>query len=164
MHESAYLASDRFAKSLPDKPLRIADIGSYNENGCLRPLFQKGQWQYVGYDIRPGPNVDEILQGEHEWKNIPDASFDVVVSVSTMEHSKYPWMFMAQVARIVKPGGLVLIIAPYGWEYHYPPDCWRIMPDGMRAVMGYVGLKVVEVYHQGETLRGDTIGVATRPA
>jgi hypothetical protein len=33
------------------------DIGSYNVNGCLRPLF-KGA--YVGLDMREGPNVDVV--------------------------------------------------------------------------------------------------------
>jgi SAM-dependent methyltransferase len=168
MHESTYQEMQKFVASLPKTPLKIADVGSYNVNGVYRPLFENPGWTYTGLDICAGPNVDVVLSSETEWKNIPDETYDVVISGSTLEHTRHPWLFVKEIARIMKKGGLVCIIAPYEWEYHpHPIDCWRVFPDGMRAVMEWNGLTVLEtrmnVNSPDARWRGDTVGIAKRP-
>lgn len=168
MHKSAYNELTTFASTLSsDKPLRIGDVGSMNLNGCLRPIFDKAPWTYIGMDLGNGPNVDIVLASENEWSNIKDNEFDVVVSVSTLEHTRYPWLFMREISRIVKVNGLVCINAPYQWEQHACPlDCWRIFPDGMKALLEYVGLEVISVYKninsEDPRYRGDTVGIGRK--
>jgi hypothetical protein len=37
--------------------------------------------------------------------------------------------------RVVRPGGLIFLLAPSrGSEYRYPIHCWRLYPDGFRAL------------------------------
>ena len=44
---------------------------------------------------------------------------------------------MKEVARVVKPDGLVITIAPVSWPYHAAPiDCWRVYPAGLNALWG----------------------------
>jgi hypothetical protein len=51
---------------------------------------------------------------------------------------------MKEVARVCKPGGLVITLNPTSWPYHEAPvDCWRIYPEGMRALSEECGLEVV---------------------
>jgi SAM-dependent methyltransferase len=156
----------KFAATLPSSPLKIADVGSLNVNGTYRPLFQKPQWEYVGLDITKGPNVDIVLEGEDEWTNVKDDAFDVVISGSTLEHTRHPWLFMKQVARIARPAALICVIAPYCWGFHaHPLDCWRIFPDGMKAVMEYNGLAVLAsfmVQDDDNKACGDTVGIARK--
>jgi len=167
MHESTYKAMAEFAKTLPAAPLRIADIGSYNVNGTYKQIFQKEGWSYVGLDLSAGPNVDVVLSGEIEWKNVPDESFDVVISGQVLEHTRFPWLFVHELARIAKRGAPICIIAPYQWEYHpFPIDCWRVFPDGMRAVMEYNGLEILKTYmteNPDPRWKGDTVGIARKP-
>jgi SAM-dependent methyltransferase len=167
MHGSVLRAMTVFRdRMLEPKPLKIADVGSRDVNGSYRGLFEKAPWTYVGLDIEPGSNVDIVLQGPDEWANIPDAEYDVVISGSTMEHTKRPWVFMKNIARIAKPGGLICVIAPYSWGYHeHPIDCWRVYPEGMRAVMESSGLYMVEVYmiaDDNNKACGDTVGIARK--
>lgn len=168
MHPSSYKSLERFSKYLPPAPQTIADVGSFDVNGSYRPIFARPGWTYVGLDIRPGPGVDVVLSGEFEWRNIKDGQFDVVISGSTMEHTRMPWLFMKEVARIVKKGGLVCVNAPYQWEYHpHPIDCWRVFPDGMRAVMEWAGLTVLETFSMDNEAphpvnKGDTTGIARK--
>lgn len=166
MHESSYREMSRFAATLPASRLLIADVGSLDVNGSYRPLFQRREWTYVGLDLAPGPNVDLVLCGENEWVNVPDAEYDVVISGQALEHARYPWLFVKEIARITKPGGSICIIAPYQWEYHpYPVDCWRVFPDGMRAVMEYNGLTVLSTYmtdNGSRECKGDTVGIARK--
>lgn len=125
--------------------LSIADVGSYNVNGTYRPLFDKPGWAYSGFDLSEGPNVDHVLDCERDIADEHRRRFDVVISGQTMEHVRRPWLWMQGVAQLAIPGGLVFVIAPNTFQFHeYPIDCWRVWPDGMRAVMEDAGLTVIK--------------------
>jgi hypothetical protein len=69
-------------KELP-KFDRVLEIGSYNVNGTVRPLFDASV--YIGVDLRPGPSVDVVVDGaEYESEEL----FDAVVCCETLEHAK----------------------------------------------------------------------------
>jgi hypothetical protein len=62
-----------------------------------------------------------------------------------MEHIKNIWLWVDELKRITKKNGLIIIISPISWSYHEAPvDCWRIYPEGMKALMQEKGLKVIE--------------------
>jgi SAM-dependent methyltransferase len=72
-----------------------------------------------------------------------DAAFDIVVSGQVIEHVRKPWLWMKELARVCKPGGVVITVSPVSWPYHEAPiDCWRIYPEGMRALSEDAGLTV----------------------
>ncbi len=168
MHSTVYEEIECFARTLdPEREMRIADVGACDVNGCLRPIFARyPRWTYVGLDVAAGPNVDVIVPGVGVWSNIGSESFDHVVSVSTLEHTLYPWLVVQEMGRIVKKGGLVCLTAPYSWEYHaFPIDAWRLFPDGMRAIMELAGLCVEKVYTKAcaeEPRWGDTVAVGRK--
>jgi 2-polyprenyl-3-methyl-5-hydroxy-6-metoxy-1,4-benzoquinol methylase len=49
---------------------------------------------------------------------LPDASFDAVVAVETIEHLDGPRRFAAELARLVKPGGWLAITTPNQLSLH----------------------------------------------
>jgi hypothetical protein len=50
---------------------------------------------------------------------------------------------MREVARVTRAEGLVITVAPTSWPFHsYPMDCWRIYPEGMKALSADAGLDV----------------------
>jgi SAM-dependent methyltransferase len=72
-----------------------------------------------------------------------DGTFDVILSGSVIEHVRRPWRWMAELARVTKPGGRIVTVGPVSWPYHEAPiDCWRIYPEGMRALSEDAGLIV----------------------
>lgn len=154
MHASAYVDAKRFAAKYVKAPAKILDVGSMNINGCLRPLFPG--CHYIGADLARGKNVDLVLSSPYRWPEIEDYSFDVVVSSQVLEHVPKPWEWIKEITRVVRPGGLVYLCSPNTMPYHaYPVDCWRVWPDGMRALMQDAGLSVVESYASGR----DTTGI-----
>lgn len=135
------------------EPLVVLDLGSQDINGCYRPLFALPPWTYIGLDLAPGPNVDVILSDPYDWGEIAPQSADVIVAGQTFEHTEFFWETMRQIARALKPGGLCCIIVPSsGPEHRYPVDCWRMYPDGLRAVARYAGLDVLAAETQWEDL------------
>jgi SAM-dependent methyltransferase len=124
--------------------MTIADFGSQSVNGSYRELFSHPQWKYVGIDMVAGPNVDIVLTDPYDWRQIPSASYDVVISGQTFEHVEYMWLSILEIERVLKPWGLVCLIAPSsGDEHRYPVDCWRFYPDGFRALARFAQLEVL---------------------
>jgi len=133
------------------KVLSILDLGSQNVNGCYRPLFDRPDWTYLGVDLEPGPNVDQVLTNPYDWKNIGSHSMDVVISGQAFEHIKYFWVTMLEISRVLKTNGLCCIIAPSaGYEHRYPVDCWRFYTDGFTALAEYAFLDPIKVYTQNQ--------------
>jgi len=156
MHESSLLNMTRFRDQfLHDKKnqtLKIADLGSYDVNGSYRPLFSEPAWFYQGLDVSAGPNVDIVLTDPYSWRALSSNSIDVVVSGQAFEHIEFFWLTALELSRVLKPGGLCCLIAPSGGpEHRYPVDCWRFYCDGMRALMHYAGLEVLDVYTNQQT-------------
>jgi len=75
---------------------------------------------------------------------ISDDVYDIVLSGQVIEHVRKPWVWIKEVARVCKPGGLVITIGSVSWPYHEAPvDCWRAYPEGMRALYEEAGLRVL---------------------
>lgn len=162
MHESSLdLMRNFVAEHLSGRDtLRVADVGAYNVNGSYKPFFQKPDWDYTGFDLTAGPNVDFVLDCEHDIPADHRDKFDVVISGQTMEHVRRPWLWMQGLSQLAKPGGLVFVIAPNTFHFHeYPIDCWRVWGDGMRAVMEDAGLNLIKAGHVGI----DTYGLGQKP-
>ena len=144
----------------PEGKVNLLDVGSYDVNGTYRPLVTKRGWKYTGIDIAPGPNVDIVTQDPYRFPFGRD-TFDVVISGSTMEHVKAIWLWIPELVRVLKPGGLLAIITHTQFVYHpHPVDCWRIMPDGMRYLFNLTGQ--LEDYRIEMYCQTDISGVARK--
>ncbi|MBA3274062.1 MAG: methyltransferase domain-containing protein [Chthoniobacterales bacterium] len=178
MHPSSYdkMAGfrERHLTGREAESLLILDLGSQDINGSYRPLFDEARWQYRGVDMAAGKNVDIVLSEPYSWREIAANSADIIVSGQTFEHTEFFWLTMEQIARALKPNGLCCILAPSsGPEHQYPVDCWRVYPDGFRAVARHARLEVVECWTQWEDLPQyddesnkwhDSLLVARKPA
>jgi SAM-dependent methyltransferase len=160
MHGNSITLLRDFVNRFLDRstPTRIADVGSADVNGTYREYFDSPEWKYTGFDLQPGNNVDVVLASAEFW-NLPQehrGAFDVVVSGQVLEHVRKPWKWILDVASLCRPGGLIWISAPCVEVYHeHPVDCWRIYPDGMRALADEANLEVLTCYVNGN----DTTGV-----
>jgi SAM-dependent methyltransferase len=126
------------------RPLLILDVGSMDVNGTYRQFFDDPAWTYTGVDMESGPGVDTVLPQPYDWSSLEDNRYDVVVSGQAFEHIEFPWVTILEVARVMRPNGLLCLIVPSGGEEHrYPVDCWRYYPDGIRALARWADLDVV---------------------
>lgn len=172
MHETSYKRMstlvDRYLGTFFGQCLSIADVGSANICGTYKPLFTgegKEHWMYWGLDLEPGDNVDVIIPAEGPWNPRMAESFDVVISGQMLEHCWKPWVTIKEMAAVLKPGGLMCLIAPCAWPYHaFPTDNWRFWPEGFRALFDEAGLKPVFLEaDMAPVLEGDCVGVARKP-
>lgn len=124
----------------------VLEVGSYNENGSVRPLFPGAT--YVGVDVREGPGVDRVV-GETELPFV-NHWFDTVVSTEVLEHALHPWQTVAEIRRVLHPGGKAILTARgYDgrgcYQIHDYRDCWRFTVPGMAAMLEWAGFEQIEV-------------------
>ena len=137
MHTTAYHNATKFYNTycidnIENK--KILDVGSWNGgNGCLRPIFNKGN--YIGLDVQKGPNVDVV--GNANDIPFSDNTFDIVVSSSCFEHDPMFWISFLEICRVTKKTGYIYICAPSSGPYHpekCPGDSWRFYPDSWKSL------------------------------
>lgn len=140
MHAESRQAMSEALSRLTDSPTRfVLDVGAYDVNGTFRPMVEDRGWVYTGLDLEAGPNVDVVSPDPYRFPLLSD-TYDVVITGSTMEHVESIWLWVNELVRVLKPGGMLCIVTHWQFpEHRYPVDCWRIMPDGMRHLFDLTG-------------------------
>jgi SAM-dependent methyltransferase len=108
----------RFRRALGDvRGRRCLDIGA--DNGVLSLLFRRlgGSWASADLDPESVGAIRSLVETDvHliDGRRTPfgDAEFDVVAIVDFLEHVRTDAEFVDECARIVKPGGLLLVNVP----------------------------------------------------
>lgn len=166
MHESAKTEMRRLVDKYGRHPRTVLDVGSYDVNGNYREFFDRTKTEYIGIDLRPGLNVDIVVD---DFSPLPlpadGIGWQMVVSGSTLEHCRNPFRLVKRIRDAMAPGALFICTTPFCWHYHeHPIDCFRFAPEGMRSICDEAGLETVEAYMvEIRSLRVDTYLVARRP-
>lgn len=151
MHESSLAKMLWFFKKYAKKHDKILDVGSCSIQGDVvigrtyRSLLIEGKVEYIGLDIKPGTNVDLVVKDPYKWAEIKDNTYDLIISGQSFEHMEFFWLVFVEMTRVLKPNGYMCIIVPkYHMQHRFPVDCWRFLPDGMRALAKYAGIKCIK--------------------
>ena len=127
--------------------LKILDIGSFDKDGNYNYglILNEEKWTYHGLDLKEGNNIDIIVESPYDWKEIKDESYDLVVTGQAFEHIEFFWLTLEEIKRVLKPGGLLFIIAPSAGPVHKNPyDCYRFNDTAMKAMARYIKFQIIE--------------------
>jgi SAM-dependent methyltransferase len=143
MHDTAYEHGRLFFQVYGANQLRtVVDLGSQDVNGTLRDHCPPGT-HYIGLDMAPAKGVDIVV-----GTNLPiaDNTIDAIVTSSAFEHDVCFWETFLELARILRPGGLLYVNAPSNDAFHrYPLDCWRFYPDAGVALVQWAARRGIEI-------------------
>ena len=124
----------------------MLDLGSGNQP--FKVWYSGLAEKCVAVDVAPAPGVDVLSMAAP--LPFASASFDTVLCTSVLEHVHDAEAAVSEIARILKPGGRLIITVPFLYPTHEAPyDFWRTTHWGLRSVLTRHGLEVDTLAAQG---------------
>lgn len=122
-----------------DQPFRERFLGKASAYDTLDVEQRGGELTYTG-------SVTDMHM-------IPDGSYDTVACFEVLEHVPQPFAAVAEISRVLKPGGTFLMSVPHLSRLHeVPHDYFRYTCYGIESLLGENGLEVVELTASGGIL------------
>lgn len=117
---------------------RVVDVGCGNKP--YGSMLGGAVTEYVGVD-REGPHATPDVVADASRLPFADGAFDAGVSFQVYEHVSDPRACLRELARVVRPGGTVLLTVPGVWPAHeVPHDHWRYTRNGLEGLLADAGL------------------------
>jgi SAM-dependent methyltransferase len=142
-----------FARELPPGA-RLLDAGC--GEGQYRRHFARQN--YFGVDLGVGDTSWDYT-AVHALADLaelpfPDAAFDAAIHVVTLEHLPEPAQALGEICRVLRPGGMLLVVAPHEWEVHQAPhDFYRYTRYGLLHLLDKAGFDKPEIHPTGGYFR-----------
>jgi SAM-dependent methyltransferase len=139
MHANSQLLFKKYAVPFFRANQTVLEIGPDAIPSSYRDSIREPDLHWETLEIRradrptPAHEVNYVAEQEYLFP-LRDNTFDVVLSGQVIEHVRKIWTWYRELARVCRPGGLVITICPVTPYHEYPVDCWRIYPEGMKAL------------------------------
>ena len=144
------------------RPARALEIGGYvNRNSLLlAPELKEAERYCINLTkLRTDTPIKAVVGNANDMHMFDDGMFDLVVSNATFEHDKYFWLSLAELRRVTRSGGMVIIgvpgytrntrgLAPRAtitFAVHYRFDYYRFSEQAVRDVF-FEGMDDVHVF------------------
>jgi SAM-dependent methyltransferase len=130
----------------------VLDIGA--GTGPYRRFFEHCDYRAQDFAQEPG-TIGRYTELDYVSDltaiPVPDGSFDVILCTEVLEHVPEPCLAIKEMARIVRPGGRVLITAPLGSILHQEPFHFYggFTPHWYERFLTAEGLRVTSLQRNG---------------
>ena len=103
---------------------------------------------YIGMDL--SDNRSYANQPDLTWDGIviplPDGTIDCAMATEVLEHCPYPDKTLAEINRVLKPGGMLFVTVPFIWMLHEVPyDEYRYTPFALRRLVESSNFRILEL-------------------
>jgi SAM-dependent methyltransferase len=118
---------------------RLLDVGA--GESPYRELFGHVRYENTDWEhsVHPGARAVDHVGPAHELP-VPDATYDAVLCTQVLEHVPNPAAVVAELARVLRPGGRLYVTVPLAWELHELPfDFFRYTPHALSRLLADAG-------------------------
>lgn len=121
------------AEKYDQKGMLVLDIAPQVHEGAA-PYFKLSKIETLDIEEGSGATyIADLCQNNQEI--IEDGRFDCIVCTEVLEHTLQPFEAVKEISRLLRPGGIVFVSAPFNFRIHGPlPDCWRFTEHGLRTL------------------------------
>jgi SAM-dependent methyltransferase len=128
---------------------RVLDAGA--GRGDNRDMLMQHAKEYVGMDVSQSTATSVV--GDAQCLPLTDTSFDTVFCSQVLEHVPRPWNALAEMKRVLKPGGHLILTVPHiSWLHNEPHDYYRYTKHGLRFLLNQAGFEEVKMKPAGGLL------------
>jgi len=120
-----------------------------------RHLFTEAR-SYLGLDLETSVHGLSQPDATFDGNTIPfeDNRFDSVVSFEVIDDLSHPAVQLAEIHRVLKPGGTLLVTTSFVWELHEEPhDIARYTDHGLRTLLEDSGFDIEILHKEGHYAR-----------
>jgi SAM-dependent methyltransferase len=137
---------------------QVLEVGGHQLSHCAVGLFPEPRFTYHDLNLEASDIPNTIIADITDCRDVvPDESFDIVVSSDVFEHIDRPWLAAAEIARILKPGGLAITHTLFSWRNHpCPIDYWRFSKECLEFL--FADLECLETGYDLSERRQDRAG------
>lgn len=112
--------------------------------------------RYLGIDIDNAGDYGmrrarpDIVYYDGGAMPLADARFDGMLCIEVLEHARDPEALMAEMARVLKPGGVLLLSVPFSARRHHVPfDFHRFTRERLQILLADHGFRDVRLDERG---------------
>ena len=134
---------------------RVPDVGA---GAAPWRDFLPADVEYLGVDIGSAADFGMRLRPDivyYDGNTLPfgNGSFDQVLCVEVLEHLPDPTAFLAEIKRVVKAGGKLILTIPWSARLHHlPHDYGRFTRIGLSRVLISAGFINVRIFERGNDI------------
>ena len=116
----------------------VLEVGGHKLAKCAISDFPAPRFRYHDLNLAPSDIPNTILGDITGCQDeIEDNRFDIVFSSDVFEHIARPWLAAQEITRILKPGGVAIIVTLFSWRNHpCPIDYWRYSAECLEFLFG----------------------------
>jgi len=126
----------------------VLDVGGRIQP--YRPLIDNGRSRYTAIDLSVTPLVN--VAGDAQHLPFASDSFDLVICTQMLEYAPEPPRVIAEIRRVLKSGGYLLMSVPSVFPRDADYDRWRFLAPGIRQLLS--GFSLVEIVPEGGSITG----------
>jgi SAM-dependent methyltransferase len=125
--------------------------GEMPYRSCLHPDLS-----YTGMDVPQAGafamrGSEAVVPFDGTSIPFPDASFDTVLCTEVLEHAAAPGPLIAEIERVLKPGGTLIATVPFSARVHYAPyDFHRFTKYALAGM--FASFEAVSIQERGNDL------------
>lgn len=124
---------------------RLLDVGCGNKPYAA--IFEGCVQHYIGLEKSRGRYEQVDVWGDALALPFRDRAFDTALCNQVLEHVPEPQVAMDEMARVLRPGGYLIVTAPHIWGLHeVPHDYFRFTPYGLRHLAERAGLAICKTH------------------
>jgi len=120
---------------------RVLDAGAGRM--AYRRLIEPRCETYESLDATPAPGIDHVA--DLQDTGLPGDAYDAIVCTQVLQHLPDPAKAVAEIGRMLKPGGKAILSVPHlVWLHNEPHDYLRFTQHGMRFLLEKAGLTMIQ--------------------